>query len=98
MNLRLYARLATICGLSWVVGLVAGWLDFQPLWYAFVILNTLQGVFIFFSFTMAERVRNKVRRSAAQYSHWQPSSARNSSEEGGIGSNSSDTPLTNTRL
>ena len=53
------------------MGLVAGWLDFPPLWYAFVILNTLQGVFIFVFFTLADRVRDRIRRDLSRYSHWQ---------------------------
>ncbi|KAF0304749.1 G-protein coupled receptor Mth2 [Amphibalanus amphitrite] len=70
-NLRLYSRLATITGLSWLVGLVATWLDFPPLWYAFVVLNTLQGVFIFIFFTLADRVRDRIRRDLSRYSRWQ---------------------------
>ena len=63
-NLKLYCRLAVITGLSWVVGLAAGWADFLPLWHVFVVLNTLQGVFIFCSFTMSRRVRSQMSRLA----------------------------------
>ncbi|XP_043211654.1 adhesion G protein-coupled receptor E2-like [Amphibalanus amphitrite] len=67
-NLRLYTRLALITGMSWVIGLVAGWLHFPPLWYIFIVLDTLQGVFIFVSFTLTQRVRRDVERELSRYS------------------------------
>ena len=42
-NFILYVRLATIMGLTWVTGLVAGFVDVPWLWYTFVVFNTLQG-------------------------------------------------------
>ena len=42
-NFILYVRLATIMGLTWVTGLVAGFIDVTWLWYTFVVFNTLQG-------------------------------------------------------
>ena len=41
-QLVLYVKLALIMGLSWIAGLVAGAADVAPLWYAFVILCSLQ--------------------------------------------------------
>jgi hypothetical protein len=50
-NMRINVRLALIMGLTWVVGIVAGWLDrglrseslaFQLLWYTYIVLNSLQ--------------------------------------------------------
>lgn len=55
-DFRLYIRLAIVMGLTWVVGLIAGMLDIDALWYAFVALNTLQGLFIFLAFTCTEKV------------------------------------------
>jgi hypothetical protein len=43
-NFILYVRLATIMGLTWVTGLVAGFIDVPWLWYTFVVFNTLQGI------------------------------------------------------
>lgn len=61
-NFSLYLRLALIMGLTWLFGVAAGQLDtVEPLWYAFVVLNTLQGLFIFLSFTCTEKVRNYLR-------------------------------------
>ena len=42
-NFILYVRLATVMGLTWVTGLVAGFIDVTWLWYTFVVFNTLQG-------------------------------------------------------
>lgn len=47
---RLYWRLSTIMGLTWLTGVVASFVDNDILWYLFVILNTLQGLFIFIAF------------------------------------------------
>lgn len=55
-DFRLYIRLALVMGLTWTVGLIAGTLDNELLWYAFIALNTLQGLFIFLAFTCTEKV------------------------------------------
>ncbi|KAG8277915.1 uncharacterized protein LOC124367750 [Homalodisca vitripennis] len=55
-DFRLYIRLALVMGLTWVVGLIAGTLDNEGLWYAFIALNTLQGLFIFLAFTCTDKV------------------------------------------
>lgn len=48
---RLYCRLSTIMGLTWLTGLMASLVDQSDLlWYLFVVLNTLQGLFIFIAF------------------------------------------------
>lgn len=48
---RLYCRLSTIMGLTWLTGLLASLVDqSDALWYLFVLLNTLQGLFIFIAF------------------------------------------------
>ncbi len=61
-NFRLYLRLAVVMGLTWVAGLLAGLLDdSEPAWYAFVALNSLQGVFIFAFFTCKRNVLASVR-------------------------------------
>ncbi|XP_049853010.1 uncharacterized protein LOC126334620 [Schistocerca gregaria] len=59
-DFRLYVRLAIVMGLTWSVGLLAGYLDQEGLWYAFVALNTLQGLFIFLAFTCTEKVARAI--------------------------------------
>lgn len=53
---KLYMRLALLMGLTWISGIVAGYLQMEPIWYIFVLLNTLQGVFIFLAFTCTRKV------------------------------------------
>ena len=60
-NFYLYMRLAIIMGLTWIIGLAAGFVDQEALWYIFVILNTLQGVFIFGAFTCTRKVFEGLR-------------------------------------
>lgn len=60
-QLGLYIRLALIMGLSWIAGLIAGAADFMPLWYVFVALCSLQGVFILLAYTCNPKVARSIR-------------------------------------
>jgi len=62
-NFHLYLRLAVIMGLTWITGLAAGFVDLEPVWYVFVGLNTLQGLFIFVAFTCNKKVINGVKET-----------------------------------
>lgn len=62
-NFHLYLRLAVIMGLTWITGLAAGFVDKEPVWYIFIILNTLQGLFIFVAFTCTRKVIDGLRNS-----------------------------------
>ncbi len=42
ISFQLYLRLALLMGLTWISGVVAGGLDLEPVWYVFLVLNTLQ--------------------------------------------------------
>lgn len=55
-NFKLYLRLALLMGLTWVIGLIAGCIDAPFLWYLFVLLNSLQGLFIFIAFSCSSKV------------------------------------------
>jgi len=61
----LYARLSTLMGLSWITGVIAGALDMvldnNYVWYVFLILNTLQGLFILVFFSCSKKVMSSVR-------------------------------------
>ena len=50
-----YIKLFFLMGISWIVGFIAPFLGNNILWYVFVILNSLQGVFIFVAFVMNKR-------------------------------------------
>lgn len=57
-NFRLYWRLSLIMGLSWIFGLIASYIENEYLWYSFIFLNTLQGLFIFIAFCCNAKVGN----------------------------------------
>ncbi|XP_054719371.1 latrophilin receptor-like protein A [Uloborus diversus] len=54
-------RLAVVMGLMWIFGVLAVATQSEVLWYFYAICNTLQGVFIFFSFTLTEKTRKECR-------------------------------------
>lgn len=66
-NFHLYLRLAVIMGVTWVTGLAAGFVNLEPLWYAFIALNTLQGLFIFVAFTCTKKVIASLKE---RYATW----------------------------
>ena len=53
---KLYMRLALLMGVSWISGIVAGYLQLEAIWYIFVLFNTLQGVLLFLGFTCTRKV------------------------------------------
>ena len=65
-----FLRLAVLMGLTWTSGIVAGALDLVWVWYIFVILNSLQGVFIFIAFTCRNKVLAEVRRKGRKMRQW----------------------------
>jgi G protein-coupled receptor Mth (Methuselah protein) len=69
-NLKIYAKLSTITGVTWVFGFVAEWTSVEALSYVFIILNASQGVFIMLSFVCNGRVLNLYKtcgRAGARY-------------------------------
>ncbi|XP_033109891.1 uncharacterized protein LOC117111126 [Anneissia japonica] len=50
-NLIIYAKISCIVGLTWIFGFLSLFIDEPVFWYTFIILNSMQGVFIFFSFS-----------------------------------------------
>lgn len=60
-NFKLYARLAVLMGLAWALAFVASFTENLYVWCAFTLCNTLQGVFIFISFTCNHKVRKSLR-------------------------------------
>ncbi|XP_020899780.2 G-protein coupled receptor Mth2, partial [Exaiptasia diaphana] len=53
----IYVRIASVMGFTWVFGFAApfGWMI---LWYVYVILSSLQGVYIAIAFALNKRARN----------------------------------------
>lgn len=60
-DFRLYARLALIMGLTWIMGLVAGFANNEALWVLFILLNTSLGLFIFIAFTCRKSVLHALK-------------------------------------
>ena len=52
----IYVKLTTIMGFTWIFGFVAVFADLPVLWYIFVVLNTLQGLFICLAFVCTKKV------------------------------------------
>eukprot|EP00092_Neocalanus_flemingeri_P055123 GFUD01065044.1.p1 GENE.GFUD01065044.1~~GFUD01065044.1.p1 ORF type:complete len:925 (-),score=203.73 GFUD01065044.1:75-2849(-) len=68
-NFYLYLRLSVLLGLSWIAGVVAGGLDLEPVWYVFLVLNTLQGLFILVFFSCSKKVVSSVKERLCAGSH-----------------------------
>ena len=56
VNFKLYARLAVLMGFTWVFGFLAYLFSYYLL-YPFVVLNTLQGVYIAVAYLLKSRVK-----------------------------------------
>ena len=63
-SLSIYVRLSTLMGFTWLFGVAANL--FSPLWYAFISVNTLQGVFVCASFAFSTAARKLWR---AKFAH-----------------------------
>ncbi|XP_023222656.1 uncharacterized protein LOC111624110 [Centruroides sculpturatus] len=51
VRFQLYIKLALIMGITWIFGFIAAYCDNDILWYLFITLNGLQGVYILLAFT-----------------------------------------------
>ncbi|KAG8179558.1 hypothetical protein JTE90_016128 [Oedothorax gibbosus] len=65
----MFMRLALIMGLTWIIGLVAGYADHVSLWYGFIVLNTLQGLFIFVVFSCSSKVKGLLQVCRCRQMH-----------------------------
>lgn len=54
---KLYLKLSILMGLTWILGLIGTLLPNAFIWLLFILLNTTQGLFIFCSFTLTEKVK-----------------------------------------
>ncbi|XP_064601681.1 uncharacterized protein LOC135467772 [Liolophura sinensis] len=60
-HVTVYLRLSILLGFTWIFGLVAASLQVEVLWYIFVILNGLQGVFIFIAYCLNKRILDMLK-------------------------------------
>ena len=61
VTFKLYARLAVLMGFTWVFGFLAYLFSYYYLLYPFVVLNTLQGVYIAVAYLLKTRVKELYR-------------------------------------
>lgn len=54
---KLYLKLSILMGLTWILGLIGTLVPNALIWLLFILLNTTQGLFIFCSFTLTEKVK-----------------------------------------
>ncbi|XP_052271655.1 adhesion G protein-coupled receptor L4-like [Dreissena polymorpha] len=59
--LKIFAKLSTLTGLSWIFGFIYTYTEISVFVYLFIILSNGQGVFIFISFVCSKRVYNLYR-------------------------------------
>ncbi|XP_071506037.1 uncharacterized protein [Diadema antillarum] len=55
-ELRIYVKISTLMGFTWILGFVAAFAGVGVLWYIFIILNSLQGVYIMIAFIFNKRI------------------------------------------
>ncbi len=55
-NIFWFFQIASLMGFTWIFGYMAAFTDVEALWYIYIILNSLQGLFIFISFMCNRRV------------------------------------------
>ncbi|RWS14143.1 uncharacterized protein B4U79_02927 [Dinothrombium tinctorium] len=61
-RLNLYIKLALIVGLTWTFHFIANFNGKTWMWYPFIILNALQGIFVLYAFT----IKHEIKRSLKQ--------------------------------
>ena len=66
-RLGLYVKLAIIMGLTWILGFVASLIQSTVVWYIFVVLNSLQGLWICLTFICNSKVINLIRGRYTKY-------------------------------
>ena len=53
----IYVKLSVVMGLGWVLGFVAAFSDWSVLWYAFIVINSLQGAMLCAAFVVTRQVK-----------------------------------------
>ncbi|XP_038051846.1 uncharacterized protein LOC119724729 isoform X2 [Patiria miniata] len=61
-EVKIYAKLALLFGITWILAFISDAVGHVVLSYVNVIVNTLQGVFIFVAFCLNQRVRALLRK------------------------------------
>ncbi len=75
-NFGVYVRLFVLMGITWVFGFISAFTDQIVIDFIFVILTSLQGVFLFISFVLTKRVLNELRYKVREQSGWSSSQGK----------------------
>ena len=67
-NSIIYMKLSSLTGTTWIFGYIYLWTEFEPLEFAFIVLNAGQGVLIFFSFVCNAKVFHLYQELFSEYS------------------------------
>ena len=54
-NVAIYVKLSSLMGLTWIIGFIAEVIQLSWFWYVFIVVNGLQGVFLFVSYVCNKR-------------------------------------------
>ncbi|XP_050417222.1 uncharacterized protein LOC126830833 [Patella vulgata] len=60
----IYIKLSSVLGFSWIFGFIATYANAPALWYVYIILNGLQGFFVFLSFTVNVTRRQMTKKAS----------------------------------
>ena len=58
-----FLKIGSLMGVTWLIGLVPPLTGIDEIWYVFIICNSLQGVYIFFSFGFNQTIRKSIDRN-----------------------------------
>ncbi|XP_049763992.1 uncharacterized protein LOC126092435 [Schistocerca cancellata] len=93
----LYLKLFIIMGLTWVSGIIAIFSEVEAVWYIFVILNGLQGTFIFFMFDCKQKIGSLLWEKLLGGKFEQPNFLKNFSVSGKQATNTRCTASSQTK-
>lgn len=83
----LFLKLFILTGMSWILGLVSSFSKNSFIWYVYVFLNSLQGLFILFAYAFNIKTRNVLKNSSV----YRTLSSMGSNRKYGSRSTTSDT-------
>lgn len=63
-RLILFLKLFILTGMTWILGLISSFHKNSVIWYIFIVLNSLQGLFIFVSFAFSPQSRKHFKNTA----------------------------------
>jgi hypothetical protein len=63
-RLLLFLKLFLLTGMTWLLGLVSSLNITSLIWYIYIILNSLQGLFIFFAYAFNSQTKREMRKTS----------------------------------